>query len=89
VEEELPEDEAVRKATDWLSIGRMVMDEDVRESRADVKINGASVVPYVHWTMNDEKEFHTRVERNECVQQRPCGFGSTILRQHGPKGCDV
>ena len=56
--EELPEDETGRKATYRLSIGRMMIDEGVRESRADVKINGASVVPYVHWARNDEKESH-------------------------------
>ena len=58
MEEELPADEAGRKATDRLSIGRIMIDEYVRESRADVKINGASVVPYVHLTGNGEKESH-------------------------------
>lgn len=49
MDEELPEDETGTNATDRLSIGRMRVDEGVRESRADAKINGASAVPYVHW----------------------------------------
>lgn len=47
--EELPEDEMGTNVRDRLSIGRMKVDEDVRESRADLKISGTSVVPYVHW----------------------------------------
>lgn len=44
------EDEMGTNATDRLSIGCMKVDEGVRESRADFKISGTSVVPYVHWS---------------------------------------
>ena len=37
-------------ATDRLSIGCRRVDEGVRESRADLKMRGTSVVPYVHWS---------------------------------------
>jgi hypothetical protein len=48
VEEEPPEDETGINAMDRLSIGNMKVDEGVRESRADLKTRGTSVVPYVH-----------------------------------------
>lgn len=45
--EELPEDEMGMNVRDRLSIGRIKVDEGFRESCADLKISGTSVVPYV------------------------------------------
>ena len=50
MDEELPEDDMGANVMDLLSIGCMRVDECVREPRADLKISGASVVPYVHWS---------------------------------------
>lgn len=48
MDEEPPEDDMGTNVNDRLSIGRMKVDEGVRGSRADFKISGTSVVPYVH-----------------------------------------
>ena len=55
MDEELPEEEMGTNVRDRLSIGRMKDEEGVRESRADLKINGTSVVPYVHWNEKDKR----------------------------------
>lgn len=55
-------------ATDRLSIGRMKVDECVRESFADAKISGTSVVPYVHWNKYDcEKDLRSSGSKKERV----------------------
>ena len=74
--EELPEDEMGTNVTDRLSIGRMKVDEGFRESCADLKMSGTSVVPYVHWRgdtaggakgqRKENKEREPRVTYGKC-----------------------
>ena len=65
MDEELPEDEIGTNATDLLSIGNMKVDEGVRESCADLRINGTSVVPYVYCSKILARETKGELEGNE------------------------
>lgn len=67
---------------DRLSIGRRNVDEGVRESCADLKISGTSVVPYVHWRKNTTGRTRGQWKENEERESMVAyGKGHTVLDQ--------
>ena len=94
MDEELPEDEMGINMTERLSIGCMKADEGVRESRADLKARGTSVVPYVHWSEDvvrtDKGQLEEkRTRANGRSRRKTCGSEPTILRPRGSEGYDA
>ena len=82
MDEEPPEDEMGINTTERLSTGCMKADEGVRESRADFKIRGTSVVPNMHWNKNIIGPIKGQWEENKKRERKAAyGKGHAVLDQ--------